>query len=65
MKPTRKQILEAARILGAVGGSKGGKARARALSPERRREIATIAGRASGIARGKGPGEETSSEGGA
>ncbi len=31
---------KAARILGRLGGLKGGKARAESLSPERRREIA-------------------------
>lgn len=35
-----KARQEAARLLGSVGGKKGGKARAEKLSPERRKEIA-------------------------
>lgn len=42
---------EAARMLGARGASAGGHARAAALSPERRREIARLAGEASAAAR--------------
>ena len=44
----RKQELSAnahAAALGRLGGLKGGKARAAALSPERRREIARLAAR--------------------
>ena len=37
---------QAAKMLGRLGGLKGGKARAKALSPERRREIALKAIRA-------------------
>jgi len=37
---------EAARILGALGASKGGKARAEKLSPDRRKEIARKAAKA-------------------
>lgn len=37
------QVSEMARALGRLGGLKGGKARAAALSPERRREIAVKA----------------------
>lgn len=48
-KPTDKQIKAVMRMFGALGGAKGGPARAAALSPERRREIASKAG----IARGK------------
>ncbi|MBL8230328.1 MAG: hypothetical protein JNL98_17700 [Bryobacterales bacterium] len=47
-KPGRpSKASEAARILGALGASKGGKARAAALSPERRTEISHHAGLAS------------------
>jgi len=41
-KPEREKN-PAAVALGKLGGAKGGKARAKALSPERRREIATKA----------------------
>ncbi len=37
---------EAARLLGELGASKGGKARAEKLSPERRKEIARKAAKA-------------------
>jgi len=39
-KPTPKMISEVMAELGRRGGPKGGPARARALSPERRRQIA-------------------------
>ncbi len=34
------KVSEAAKLLSRLGASKGGKARARALSPQRRKEIA-------------------------
>jgi len=37
---------KAAQMLGKLGGLKGGKARAKALSPERRKEIASRAAQA-------------------
>jgi hypothetical protein len=37
---------KAAQLLGKLGGLKGGKARAKALSPERRKEIARKAAKA-------------------
>jgi hypothetical protein len=37
---------KAAQMLGKLGGLKGGKARAKALSPERRKEIASTAAKA-------------------
>lgn len=43
---TKKKKNPAAVALGRLGGSKGGKARAEKLSPERRREIALKAIRA-------------------
>ena len=43
---TEKEKSEAARLLGKLGGSKGGKARAEKLSPERRKEIARKAAKA-------------------
>ena len=49
--------------LGRLGGSKGGKARAEALAPERRTEIATKAGKAGGTARAKNMTKEQRSEG--
>jgi general stress protein YciG len=39
---TRKARSAAARALGALGASKGGKARAKKLTPERRSEIARM-----------------------
>jgi hypothetical protein len=51
--PTPKTKNEAAVLLGRLGGLKGGKARAKALSSERRREIARKAGLASGKKRRK------------
>jgi hypothetical protein len=44
--PKKNAAQEAARILGRLGGLKGGKARAAKLSPERRKEIAQKAIRA-------------------
>ena len=41
----------AAVALGKLGGRKGGKARAAALTPERRREIARMGGKAGGRGR--------------
>ena len=46
MKPSRKQIREVMRHLSTLGASKGGLARAEALTPARRSEIARIAGSA-------------------
>ena len=43
---TERQKNPAAVALGKLGGLKGGAARARALSPDRRREIAAAAARA-------------------
>jgi general stress protein YciG len=43
----RTPIQVMAAMLGRLGGLKGGPARAAALSPERRREIAAMGGRAS------------------
>lgn len=43
---TRSEISKAAAALGRRGGLKGGKARAKALSPERRSEIAKKAAQA-------------------
>lgn len=40
---TPKDVLEAAALLGRLGGLKGGKARAEKLSAERRQEIARLA----------------------
>lgn len=48
-----KEKNPAAVALGRLGGLKGGKARAKALSKAKRREIARKAGLASGRARGK------------
>lgn len=42
----KKQISEAARLMGRLGASKGGKARAKKLSPARRRKIARQAANA-------------------
>ena len=36
----KSKVSKAAKMLGRLGGLKGGKARAASLSPERRREIA-------------------------
>ena len=44
-EPPRRQKNLAAAALGRLGGLKGGKARAAALTPERRREIAQKAAR--------------------
>lgn len=41
-----KKKNKAAQMLGKLGGLKGGKARAKALSPERRAEIASRAAKA-------------------
>jgi hypothetical protein len=41
-----KRKNKAAQALGKLGGLKGGKARAKKLSPERRKEIAQIAANA-------------------
>jgi hypothetical protein len=41
-----KKKNKAAQMLGKLGGLKGGKARAKALSPERRKEIARLAANA-------------------
>ncbi len=43
---TQNEVSEAARVLGRRGGLKGGPARAKALTAERRREIALAAIRA-------------------
>jgi hypothetical protein len=43
---TEEEKSEAARLLGKLGASKGGKARAEKLSPERRKEIARQAAKA-------------------
>ncbi len=43
---TEEEKSEAARLLGRLGGRKGGKARAEKLSPERRKEIARKAAKA-------------------
>ena len=43
--PLKERKNPAAVALGRLGGKKGGKARAEALSPERRREIASTAAR--------------------
>jgi hypothetical protein len=48
--------------LGRLGGAKGGKARAEALTPEKRTEIATKAGKAGGTARAKNLTKEQRSE---
>ena len=45
---TKSEKSAAARLLGASGASKGGFARAQALTAERRREIAQIAAKAAG-----------------
>jgi hypothetical protein len=42
-----KSLQEAAKLLGHKGGLKGGPARAKGLSPERRKAIAAMGGRAS------------------
>ena len=52
-EPSAKAKNEAAALLGRLGGLKGGKARAKKLSRERRREIARMAGIASGKSRRK------------
>ena len=49
--PTKTQISEVMRHLSKKGASKGGVARAKALTAKRRSEIATQAGIASGLAR--------------
>lgn len=46
MDEESKVRQEAARLLGSLGGKKGGKARAEKLSPERRKEIAQKAAKA-------------------
>jgi hypothetical protein len=51
--PTPKAKNEAAMLLGRLGGLKGGKARAKALTAEQRSEIARKAGLASGKKRKK------------
>jgi hypothetical protein len=51
--PTPKAKNEAAMLLGRLGGLKGGKARAKSLTAEERREIARKAGLASGKSRNK------------
>jgi hypothetical protein len=43
---TEEEKSEAARLLGRLGGKKGGKAHAEKLSPERRKEIARKAAKA-------------------
>jgi hypothetical protein len=43
---TEEERREAARLLGRLGGQKGGKARAEKLTPEQRKEIARKAARA-------------------
>ncbi len=43
---TEEEKSEAARLLGKLGGSKGGKARAEKLTPEQRKEIARKAAKA-------------------
>ena len=45
-QPTKKEKNPAAVALGRLGGLKGGKARAKKLSPERRKEIAQKAAQA-------------------
>lgn len=52
-KPSEKQIAEVMRYIRSKGGPKGGIARAAALSPERRREIAIKAGKARGLQKTK------------
>lgn len=42
-QPSKKEKNPAAVALGKLGGLKGGKARAKKLSPERRKEIARLA----------------------
>jgi hypothetical protein len=42
-----KSLQEAAKLLGHKGGEKGGPARARDLSPGRRKQIAAMGGKAS------------------
>lgn len=46
MKDDDEQAREAARILGRLGGSRGGRARAEKLTPQRRSEISQQAARA-------------------
>jgi hypothetical protein len=50
-KLTKKQSSDAGRALGALGASKGGKARAAKLTPRKRSQIARLGGRASAAAR--------------
>jgi hypothetical protein len=45
-EPTEAERKEAARILGRIGGRKGGKARAKKLTAEQRSEIARLAAKA-------------------
>ena len=45
-EPTEAERKEAARILGRIGGKKGGKARAKKLTAEQRSEIARLAAKA-------------------
>ena len=45
-RPAKDAVREAARVLSALGASKGGKARAKVLSSEERIEIASKAGKA-------------------
>lgn len=51
--PTKTQISEVMRHLSKRGASKGGHARAKALTSEERSAIASRAGKASGLARRK------------
>jgi len=52
---TKKQMTEARKLFAASGGKAGGPARAAALSPARRKEIASLAGKASAAKRKKKP----------
>lgn len=45
-EPTEVERRQAAKILGRMGGKKGGKARAEKLTPEQRTEIARLAAQA-------------------
>lgn len=46
MTPSEKEVAKAAAVLSSLGASKGGKARARALTKKRRSEIARMGARA-------------------